>query len=102
MRTIEAAAREYAINAMNFKNGENPDDWELVMDIDVKAFKSGVEYSQQWISVDKELPTHAQQVIMKSARYYMPVAGYYEYATFRNHIGEIVYDVTHWRPIELK
>ena len=66
------------------------------------GFKFGVKFAQQWISVDDELPEHRQRVLMKTERFEYPAAGVYDYATFRDHDNNIVYDVTEWRPIELK
>jgi len=92
MKTIEQAAEEYLIDRDYNHNISNA--------IEKIAFKTGIEFAQQWISVDDELPEHAQQVIMKSEN--RIIAGFYEYKTFRNHKSELVYDVTEWRPIYLK
>jgi hypothetical protein len=103
MKTIEEAAKKYC-NCNDIRNCNNcgiPQN-ECWSKIKYDAFKAGVEFAQQWISVDDELPVHRQRVLMKTKRFEYAAAGVYDYATFRDHDNNIVYDVECWRPIELK
>ena len=79
-----------------------------------KAFKSGVEFAQRWISVDDELPPCSDEDILIKGidfegREDIPDIGYMHSSSnnipnkenFISLSGEIM-EVTHWRPIELK
>ena len=79
-----------------------------------KAFKSGVEFAQRWISVDDELPPCSDEDILIKGidfegRKDIPDIGYMHSSSnnipnkenFISLSGEIM-EVTHWRPIELK
>ena len=79
-----------------------------------KAFKSGVEFAQRWISVDDELPPCSYEDILikgidSDGRENMPDIGYMYSSSnnipnkenFISQSGEIT-KVTHWRYLELK
>lgn len=95
MKTIEVAANEWE------KKLEDAHVIFLGKDI-INTFKEAVAFAQRWISVEDELPEHRQRVLFKSERFEYAGAGVYDYATFRDHDNNIVFDVTHWRPIELE
>jgi hypothetical protein len=54
----------------------------------------------EWVSVKDRLPKHAQKVLVKTQSGYVE-GGYFEYATFRRNDNTLMYEVTHWRKIEL-
>jgi hypothetical protein len=88
MKTIEEAARELIAHA------HNGDYTNFVQD----AFKKGVEFAQQWISVDEELPKEDGAYLVKTTAMY---SGYFV-AKFTLRHKWYQREVTHWRPIELK
>jgi hypothetical protein len=88
MKTVKEAAQEYAAQERTARS-------------EYAAFIAGVEFAQRWISVEEEMPEHAQNVFMKTQSGYI-TGGYYEYATFRYIDDRLCYGVTHWRPAELK
>lgn len=70
----------------------------------ITAFKQGVEFAQQWISVEDELPEeykqsgYSKQVLCKTTMGSFVVLYYdmeYNRFTAPAHV-----EVTHWRPIE--
>jgi hypothetical protein len=104
MKSIDEAAREYVYSSsITFPE-------EAVK----KAFKVGVEFAQQWISVEDELPPCSyEDILIKGidfeGREDIPDIGYMHSSSnnipnkenFISLSGEIM-EVTHWRPIELK
>ena len=100
MKTIEEAAKDFNDSHVN---GHHPQKW--VSDI----FKAGVEFAQEWISVEEELPPIGEKVITKMAkdkrtsygiatriREEWEINAHWIDHTFSN------MTITHWRPIELK
>ena len=71
-----------------------------------KAFKSGVEFAQRWISVDDELPNYYQIVLADNDKYMAIVArvsnGDEEYYSIYGTDIIMSPDPIKWRPIELK
>jgi hypothetical protein len=67
----------------------------------INSFTAGVEYAQRWISVEDELPEERVAILIKRNNK-MLVVGYYieEHDAF--YCPHILYNVTHWRYIELK
>ena len=107
MKSIEEAAREYAVHMVGSDSSYEQNDLE-------EGFKAGVEFAQQWISVDDELPPCSDEDILikgidSDGRENMPDIGYMHSSNdnkpskenFISLSGEIT-EVTHWRPIELK
>jgi hypothetical protein len=88
MKMVEQAAKEYAENL-----GETLD-----TDCAHRAFKAGVEFAQEWISVEKELPDAGITVLIKDKN------NNYGWACIR--YGDWDYKfkntITHWRPITKK
>ena len=106
MKSIDVAAREYAIHMKGSDSYEQNDLEE--------AFKKGVEFAQRWISVDDELPPCSDEDILikgidSDGRENMPDIGYMYSSSnnipnkenFISQSGEIT-KVTHWRYLELK
>ena len=100
MKTIEEAAKDFNDSHVN---GHHPQKW--VSDI----FKAGVEFAQEWISVEEELPKIGEKVITKMAkdkrtsygiatriREEWEINAHWIDHTFSN------MTITHWRPIEYK
>ena len=82
MKTIEQVAREVYTNATHDEQ---------------VAFKRGVEFAQQWISVDDELPTSEDgSVLVKLKDGRVTIS-------FMLVCGDFAYNVkpTHWRKIEI-
>lgn len=101
MKTIEEAAKEYAIT----RSYEN----KIQFILDNEAFKKGVEFAQRWIPVEEELPEegtnflhHNRFVLIKlldgkiKTALLMHGVWYFDELFHQNAI------ITHWRPIELK
>jgi len=100
MKTIEQAAKDYARNI--WKKGRY---YALPKKYSELDFKAGVEFSQQWISVDDELPEIGQRVLLRAK------TGYVKTRTIKSddfdsgkvlHVYHGKNKVTHWRPIEWK
>ena len=104
MKSIEQAAEDYA-NSLEYN------DYTIETEA---AFKAGVEFAQQWISVDDELPPCSDEDILikgidSDGRENMPDIGYMHSSNdnkpskenFISLSGEII-EVTHWRPINIK
>lgn len=86
MKTIEEAAKEYS----DYEEGEY-------------VFNKGVEFAQQWISIEEELPETDCFVLTKSKG--NKDEDYFRVLWFRNFdffTPEITSNITHWRPIEFK
>jgi len=116
MKTIEEAAIKHASYFRECKNCEKDEickknihkEMCATFECEYKGFKAGVEFSQEWISVEDELPKQGQEVLIKfkgKQSEYMTscISAFYDYKTFRNSFGTLIYDkVEFWRPIELK
>jgi len=93
MNTIKEAAEEYAL-----KTDKANSEWVM------EDFKAGVEFAQQWISVDEELPEKGSRVLLKNENGYIEIrtmgVNSISNGKLRNTIGG--HPVTHWRPIEVK
>lgn len=100
MKTIEEAAKDFNDSHVN---GHHPQTW--VSDI----FKAGVEFAQEWISVEEELPEIGEKVITKMTkdkrtsygiatriREEWEINAHWIDHTFSN------MNITHWRYINLK
>ena len=57
MKTIEEAARDYALS-------REDNDYTIETEM---AFESGVEFTQRWIPVEEELPEIGEKVITRIA-----------------------------------
>ena len=92
MKTIEQAAKEYYTDTVNYPKGV---DSIGAKSIAYRSFNAGVEFAQQWIPVEEDLPS--------SENYE------YERCLWKNANGTIWFGSayqsqkpTHWRPIERK
>ena len=100
MKTIEEAAKDFNDSHVN---GHHPQKW--VSDI----FKAGVEFAQEWISVEEELPEIGEKVITKMTKdkrtsYGIATRIREEWEINAHWIDHTFshMNITHWRPIELK
>lgn len=114
MKTIEEAAKEYA----NIPIDRVIDEEERYFNSDViyyDAFNAGAEFAQRWIPVEEELPIcekldrwDGYVLVLCSDKYWTKAK------LFSNTVngelinewyaedGNILPDVTHWRPVEIK
>lgn len=105
MNTIEYASHQYVEHLIN---GFAP--YMTLSSKSVEnAFVAGVEFAQQWISVNDELPEvdesgESDLIIMKIDHFCY--TGYYNAENIKNKWIELItkkpYNPTHWRPINLK
>ena len=99
MKTIEEAARDYALS-------REDNDYTIETEM---AFNAGVEFVQRWIHVDEELPRIGEKVITKMdkdkrtsygiatrIREEWEIDAHWVDHTFSN------MTITHWRFIDLK
>lgn len=100
MKTIEEAAKDFNDSHVN---GHHPQKW--VSDI----FKAGVEFAQEWISVEEELPKIGEKVITKMTKdkrtSYGIAARIREEWEINAHWIDHTFshmNITHWRYIDLK
>lgn len=99
MKTIEEAAKEIAFHSIGNLNHFTPE----------QCFRYGVEFTQQWIAVKKELPKLesdglSKVLICKSEFLTDEFSAYYDsiYKKWKLYPTAINIKVTHWRPIEFK
>ena len=120
MKTIEQAAKEYAIKQIDELGIEYESDIckETDIKVSISDFKAGVKFAQHWIDVDDELPECnikgedgvmlSETVLIKVKNNNdMPVVAIYikvDDDEFFETLGVKVQQkrITHWRPIELK
>ena len=113
MKTIEQAARDYAIH--EYWGVCEIVDCESMADKSEEDFKAGADFAQRWISVEEELPPIGEMVLTKMEKRHGDtwVQHYYSTATRLENQGEwqdvnwvdhsmSFGHITHWRPIELK
>ena len=100
MKTIEEAAKDFNDSHVN---GHHPQTW--VSDI----FKAGVEFAQEWISVEEELPKIGEKVITKMTKdkrtsYGIATRIREEWEINAHWIDHTFshMNITHWRSIDLK
>ncbi len=98
MKSIDVAAREYAIHMTGSDSYEQNDLEE--------AFKAGVEFAQDWISVNKELPEWYTgcrlDILVKKETFNYPASVKIHTIYSDKDIQELKEMYTHWRLIELK
>lgn len=87
MKTIEEAARDYALS-------REDNDYTIETEM---AFESGVEFAQRWIPVEEKLPEKFKQVIVKLENGWHTCTWITEDGTFAFNVKP-----THWRHIDLK
>ena len=100
MKTIEEVASEYAIKQHTDDEMFAPDRFSSVAD-----FLAGVAFAQHWKSVDEELPEVGVYVIVKDCDDSIHIArnaGNKRFCGFKTVHDIVVFEVTHWRQIELK
>ena len=105
MKTIDEAAK-HSFDMLSIAGADL--DW-----IDFKGqFRIGVEYAQQWIPVEKELPENRVAVLVKLIDRNIPTVAtlnindmcwyFYDYSDNEWYGFAKNKYITHWRPIELK
>ena len=98
MKSIDVAAREYAIHMAGSDSYE-----QNALE---EAFKAGVEFAQDWIPVNKELPEWYTgcrlDILTKRETFNYPASVKIHTIYSDNDIQELKAMFTHWRPIELK
>ena len=100
MQTIEQAAKDYIDNNGWWKKDEQP----LTYEEHQTTFKAGVEFAQQWISVDDALPEDTSNVLVKNDKerkmvgWYIPTLDVWVVSKFEN--SKDFGTVKFWRPIE--
>ena len=113
MKTIEDAARDYAIH--EYWGVCEIVDCESMTDKSEEDFKAGADFAQRWISVEEELPDIGEEVLVKrelrqgdtwvqrfcSVSTRLAASGEWEDVKWSD-VGHTRGIVTHWRPIELK
>ena len=115
MKTIEEAA----ITSAN-KDPFGDINWNNTSEIDrlkekhYQGFKAGVEFAQQWIPVEEEMPQKMQTepivskvVQVKSKNFKEPFCAFYDHLhniwiPYPFGSNSQILRITHWRPIELK
>ena len=94
MKDLEEAAREYENKELHIEDGQ------YTSTAIIEAFKAGVEFAQQWISVEDEMPQVGGEYLVKRNE----VLEIEKWTLNKNNVG-FWWDylgITHWRPIELK
>ena len=117
MKTIEKAAIDYAQKVYPQINGEHEVDIDgAIISNSANSFIAGIEFAQQWISVDDELPEETidfpfekylvlVDIYAKNYSARTVTCAIYEckkWSIDRDTEDIIEFTVTHWRPIELK
>lgn len=95
MKTIEqAATNAYSIEVLS--SGCNAG-----VTFGKEMFKQGVEFAQQWISVENELPDKYQNVLLKedSGSIYVGFYGGNSKLPICRATESRLLSITHWRPI---
>ena len=97
MESIDVAAREYAVHMVGSDSYEQNDLEE--------AFKAGVEFAQDWISV-RITPKYSTgcrlDILVKNETFKYPASVKIHTIFSDKDIQELKAMFTHWRPIELK
>ena len=98
MQSIDVAAREYAIHMTGSDSYEQNGLEEV--------FKAGVEFAQDWIPVNKELPEWYTgcrlDILVKKETFNYPASVKIHTIYSDKDIQELKEMYTHWRLIELK
>ncbi len=98
MKTIEEATKDFLEYRRGICTGYPPKEW----------FKAGVEFAQRWIPVGEELPEDIETkrrenipCIVSNGQTKTIAHRRYSHLT-KKWNWNIMMDVTHWRPIEIK
>ena len=98
MKTIDEAAREYAVHMVGSDSSYEQNDLE-------EGFKAGVEFAQDWISV-KITPKYSTgcrlDILVKNETFKYPASVKIHTIYSDKDIQELKAMFTHWRYIELK
>ena len=98
MKTIDVAAREFAVHMVGSDSSYEQNDLE-------EGFKAGVEFAQDWISV-KITPKYSTgcrlDILVKNETFKYPASVKIHTIYSDKDIQELKAMFTHWRPIELK
>lgn len=116
MKSIEQGAQEYADKKAKVYVSDTLIE-NTINDLNLFAktdFKAGAEFAQQWISIKDELPEVGLKIECKNERdsYYCGVVENRDIDHFNRLIVcgmfhgsnaiDLLYNFTHWRPINLK
>ena len=106
MQTIKQAAKEYVDN-IGFgisTQSEYYEGYKTCLEIEgEEAFKAGVEFAQQWISIKDELPISGTQFLLKDENGNIYIGCYIEeIRAFRPYgVKGKAGGITHWRLINI-
>lgn len=97
MKTIEQEASNFANKKINSipENHIQTLPRSFVMAASIDGFKEGVKYAQQWISVEEQLPTTTEKILVKGKSGIV----YLSYFNPDNNLFSSNCRITHWRPI---
>lgn len=103
MKTIHEEAKKY----VGYKSGH----YTTEQLQSINDFKAGVKFAQRWIPVEDELPEKMEDhkrfsidvFVKENNTDFCPVVAYYYFNEKRwCFYHDVYFNVTHWRPIELK
>lgn len=99
MKTIEEAAVIYTDeNPFGNITWNNTSEIDRLKEKKYQGFKAGVEFAQRWISVEDELPSIGDHILIKLKRDKLKI-----WRIFNEDDRILVSNyATHWRPIEIK
>ncbi len=97
MKTINQATEEFCEKRRLETKGYPPKQW----------FRAGVDFAQEWIAVEEELPEDGVHVLCKKEVGSISKTISYTVAFYNSKAGKFSQDfdwsyTTHWRPIERK
>lgn len=109
MKTKEEQASEYAeITSFRVPYNRNTTIFydEKIFNCAKNAFLTGIEFAEQWISVEDELPENngsgfSDEVLIQTEDGYITI-GYYRYSKMQWEILNYIDEVKFWRPINVK
>ena len=106
MKDLDEAAREYENKELHIEDGE------YTSTAIIEAFKAGVEFAQQWISIEDELPNFDKEnpfkkYLVKVIEGSITPKEFITSSHLRNQLGNWSCEmdwvrVTHWRYLEIK
>ena len=97
MQSIEEASKEYENQELHIEDGQ------YTSTAIIEAFTAGVEFAQQWIKIEDELPPLNTLLQVKGIVEGGKIG--YDFAKFEFKKGLCAYHLiraTHWRPINIE
>jgi hypothetical protein len=98
MKTVQDAAREHAISEHGIEDEWVPDRMQTKLD-----FKKGVEFAQEWIDANTELPDDNQMVLCKTNKGNVFISHRYQFMNSEPRWKcslNTALSIVSWRPIE--